>query len=234
MTRRRALSRSLRQSRLSCLAALHLACLLLLRPAVAVQPPLNFSEKPVSDLLKLLHDKDAKVRQSAAIFIGLRYKDPRSIKVNEPHIRVRSVAPEFPMPDSVLAGLVQLACSDPDDGVRICAVQALRDLRFCTNTTPLLKRALTNESVLVRIRAANALREITTEYREALPEEVVPILTAIVESRASADELWQAAYALGQLGRTANAAAPALERLTKHSSRKVRQYAKDALARVQQ
>ena len=45
----------------------------------AMQPAYNYSDKTVAELLELLKNKDSTVRHCAAIFLGERYRNPKSM-----------------------------------------------------------------------------------------------------------------------------------------------------------
>src|SRR6266403_1738902 len=102
------------------------------------QPAHNFSDKTVAELLSLLESSDASVRHCAAIFIGDRYRNPK-VPVSLPPIRKPdSPAPQIPIPSGVVPALTAHLKTDTDWDVRVCALFALCDLRFRTNTTALV------------------------------------------------------------------------------------------------
>jgi hypothetical protein len=199
----------------------------------AIQPRYNYSDKSVSELLGLLENNDATIRACAAIFLGDRFRDPKEILVNGPIHKTNNPPPELPVPNNVILKLSAHLKSDQDFGVRLCAVAALKDLKFHTNTTPFLVSALTNQYSLVRIRASSALIEISHKYSEKLPAPVIPTLKqCLLDSKEDVEIIWQAAYATEQLGKDGQSLIPALQQLKQHQSRKVRDYANRALAKI--
>jgi len=116
--------------------------------------------------------------------------------------------------------------------VRMCAVFALCDLRFRTNTTPVLLAGLDDKDVVIRIRTCTALIDISRDYSEPLAERVIPTLIQCLKPDGEVEDIWQAAYACEQLGAAGKPLIPALERLKKHDSSKVRYYAKRAISKI--
>ncbi len=199
--------------------------------AMAAEPAYNFSDKSVSELLRLLGDSDASKRECAAIFLGLRYQNPDRPHLDPPLLKLGSPAPELPVSSQVISALSN-HLSDPEVGVRLCALSALEDLRYRTNVTAIIVDALTNDSTLVKIRTAATLTRISDDYHESLPAPVVPTLIDCLNPGESPDDLWQAAYYVGCLGSKGSAAIPALEKLANHKSSKVRKYAAEALTKL--
>lgn len=199
----------------------------------AMQPAHNYSDKTVAELLELLEDKDSTVRHCAAIFLGDRYRNPKAIVIDGPIHKPNSPAPELPIPSQVVSRLTEHLKADPDLSVRMCAVFALRDLRFHTNTTPILVTGLDDRDVLIRIRTCTALIDISQDYSEPLAERVIPTLSQCLAPDGQIEDIWQAAYATEQFGSAGKPLIPALERLKKHESSKVRYYANRALAKIE-
>jgi HEAT repeat protein len=198
-----------------------------------MQPPYNYSDKTVAELLELLENKDNTVRECAAIFLGERYRNPKAVVINAPIHKPNSPVPELPIPALVGPRLAEHLKTDPDLSVRICVVFALRDLRFHTNTTPILVSGLDDKAVLIRIRTCTALIDISQDYSEPLVERVIPTLIQCLAPDGEVEDIWQAAYAAEQLGSSGVPLVPALQRLRKHKSSKVRDYAKRALTKIQ-
>ena len=111
---------------------------------------------------------------------------------------------------------------------------ALRDLRFHTNTAPVIVTGLDDKDVLIRIRTCTALIDISQDYSEPLVERVIPTLIQCLSPDGEVEDIWQAAYAAEQLGSAGKPLIPALQRLAKHESSKVRHYAKRALSKIQE
>jgi HEAT repeat protein len=199
----------------------------------AVQPPYNYSDKTVAELLVLLGNKDHKVRYCAAIFLGERYRNPKTSVINGPIQKPNSPAPEFPIPADVVPRLAEHLKSDADWDVRAGAVFALRDVRFHTNTTSLLAAGLDDRDALIRIRTCTALIDISHEYPEPLVERVIPTLAQCLSPDGEVEHIWQAAYAAEGLGGEGKPLIPALVRLKKHESEKVRHYAESALSKIE-
>ena len=199
---------------------------------IAAQPTHNFSDRTVAQLLELLESKDGTVRHCAAIFLGDRYRNPKAVVVNSPIHKPNSPPPEFPIPALVIPQLGHHLKSDPNVSVRMCAVFALRDLRFRTNTTPILLTGLDDKEVIIRIRTCRALIDISRDYSEPLHTRAIPTLIGCLDPKGEIEQIWQAAYAAEQLGTNGMAVVPALRTLMKHDSPKVRHYAERALSRI--
>jgi len=142
----------------------------------ATQPLHNYSDKTVAELLELLENKDSTVRQCAASYLGDRYRDPEAVVIRGLIRKPYCPSPELPIPLLVVARFAEHLKTDPDLSVRICAVRALRDLRFRTNTTPILVAGLNDKEVLIRVRTCTALIDISKDYSEPLAECVIPTL----------------------------------------------------------
>lgn len=201
--------------------------------AAAMQPAHNYSDKTVAELLELLENNDSTVRHCAAIFLGERYRNPKAIAINGPVHKPNSPSPELPIPAQVVPRLAEHLKTDPDVSARMCSVFALRDLRFRTNTTPILVAGLEDKDVLIRIRTCTALIDISQDYSEPLAERVIPTLTQCLAPDGEIENIWQAAYACEQLGGAGKSLIPALQRLKKHDSSRVRYYAKRAISRIE-
>jgi hypothetical protein len=200
----------------------------------AMQPTYNYSDKTVAELLELVENKDSTVRHCAAIFLGDRYRNPKAIVIDGPVHKPDSPPPEFPIPAQVVPSLAQHLKTDPDLSVRMCAVFALRDLRFHTNTTSILVTGLDDKDVLIRIRACTALIDISQDYSEPLVERVIPTLIQCLSPDGEVENIWQAAYAAEELGDAGKPVIPTLQQLAKHKSSKVRYYAERALSKIRE
>jgi hypothetical protein len=199
----------------------------------AIQPKHNYSDKTVGELLELLENRDSTVRYCAAIFLGARYRNPKTIVSDWPIPKPNSPAPEFPIPAQVVPRLAQHLKTDPDWDSRVGAVFALRDLRFRTNTIPALVAGLDDRDVLIRIRTCTALIDISHDYSEPLVERVIPTLSQCLAPDGEVEHIWQAAYAAEELGAAAKPLIPDLLRLKGHESEKVRHYAGQALSKIE-
>lgn len=213
--------------------SLLLICAILPWVSFAMQPVHNFSDKTVAELLILLEDNDSIVRYCAEIFIGDRYRNPNAVVINGPIHKPNSLAPEFPIPCKVIPALTEHLKSDADWAVRARAIHALYELRFQTNTTPLIALALDDKDPLIRVRACTALVDISHEYKEPLHSKVIPTLNVCLNPEGRVEEIWQAAYAAEALEKDGAPLIPALQLLAKSDSEKVRHYASRALARIQ-
>jgi HEAT repeat protein len=202
-------------------------------PVAALQPIHNFSDKTVAELLSLLESTDARARHCAAIFIGDRYRNPKAMVFNAPIHKPNSPAPELPIPSRVIPALTAHLKTDADWDVRVSALGALRELRFRTNTTPIVALALEDKDRLIRIRACSSLIDISHDYSEPIHTNAIPALIRCLNPIGKVEQIWQAAYAAEQLGTNGTAVVPALRTLTKHDSHKVRHYAERALSRIE-
>lgn len=201
--------------------------------APAAQPTHNFSDKTVAELLSLLESTNASVRHCAAIFIGDRYRNPRAAVFNGPMRKSNSPAPEFPIPSGVIPALTAHLKTDADWAVRVCALGALRDLRFQTNTTSIVGLGLDDKDTLIRIRTCSALIDIAHDYSDPLHARTIPTLIGCLDPKGEVEQIWQAAFAAEQLGTNGTAVVPALRTLANHDSPKVRHYAERALSRIE-
>ena len=215
--------------RFGCLALIIFAGL----SALAGQPVRNYSDKTIAQLMSLLESSDATERHCAAIFIGDRYRNPKANVINGPTHKPNSPAPEFPIPSRVIPALTAHLQTDGDWRVRACALGALRDLRFHTNTTPSVALALNDKDTLVRIRACSALIDISHDYSESLHTDVIPTLVCCLDPKGEVEQLLQAAYAAEQLGVQGVGVVPALRTLKHHDSPKVKHYAERALKQIE-
>lgn len=196
-------------------------------------PPFDYSDKQIGELVGLLNDTNVEKRECAAYFLGVRYMNPhRPDLLNKPLLTAGSPKPEFPIPTEVIPQLTTLLTQDSNVGVRLSALGALENLRYQTNTSPIIIAALTNSFTLVRMHAAESLNRISKQYNEQLPSQVVPTLISCLNPAEDPDEIWQAALIVGNMGASAKAAIPALEKLKTHPTKKVRQYAEEALERI--
>ena len=211
------------------------SCLLILSEVVdntwAVQPAYDYSQKPISELLLLLEHSDAQKRVCASIYLGKNYANPNQVSINFiPLSRERS---SMLLPsEQIENALRQHLEGDPDVGVRLSALAALEDMRYRINTTPVINKALSNEVVIIRIRAVDSLIRMSKTYHDPLPDNVVATLVECLTTDNDPDELWQAIYTLGHLGSRAKAAIPVLAKLTTHKSAKVRMYAVETLKKI--
>lgn len=196
--------------------------------ASTLPPERDYSDKTVSQVLDLLENGGPKVRVNAAVSLGYRYH--HGIAVNAPTWKTQH--PEFPLPGQLVVRLADHLKSDPNDLVRIVALRAIHDLRFWTNTTPALAAGLTNTDEGVRVEACLALIEVSQEYPEPLPEALVPTLALCLEADSSDERHWYAAWIAGQLGGAGQPLVPALKKLTKGKSSKVRRYAREAISKI--
>jgi|SRR5204863_136918 len=191
----------------------------------------DFSDKTVAQLLDLLESNDSGVRVDAALYLGYRYRKP-GIVVNPPTYKEQH--PEYPLPPLAIPHLAEHLKSDSDYGVRIEAMRALRNLRSCTNTVPILAAGLEDTNALVRIWTCSALIDISHDYSEPLVVSVIPTLRQCLSVDSKEEPTWIAAWISGQLGDAGKPLLPELEKLARHNSSKVRHCAREARKSIQQ
>ena len=138
---------------------------------------------------------------------------------------------EFPVPTvalpSSVSGLAE-ALSDPREGVRFGAAQALADMGpAAAPAVPALIRALSDSSQDVRDGAAVALGEIGPAASSA-----VPSLVRVMRSDFYLDARWSAALALGKIGPAAASAIPDLVEILDSPDRGLQGAAAWALSRI--
>jgi hypothetical protein len=189
----------------------------------------DYSNKTVAQLLTLLESTNSHVREDAALFLGYRYRKP-GIEVNPPTYEEQH--PEFPLPLEVIPRLATHLKSDSDYGVRIEAVRALRDLRSCTNTTPVMVAGLGDTNTCVRIWTCSALIDVSQDYLEPVVASVVPALRQALTIDGDEDPTWVAAWISGHLGAAGRPLLPDLAKLSRHKSSKVRHYAREARKKI--
>jgi WD40 repeat protein/HEAT repeat protein len=131
--------------------------------------------------------------------------------------RVRGAAASA-LGDHVLAGratneLIEALQADADDGVRAAAARALRSVDKASGAIAVLRGALDDKSMLVRVEAAGALARLTPDAPE-LPGVLIAGLE--VEKERSATR-YAAAHYLWRLGPRSEAAAPALIALARRA-----------------
>jgi HEAT repeat protein len=199
---------------------------------VSAQPGHNYNNKSVQEIMLLTGNKDASIRSAAAMFLGLKYKDPKMVRPNEPFLDANSQSPELTLLGAVIQKLNRLLETDESVDVRIAALSSLELLRCRTNTTSIILKNLTNNLTLIRLRASEALISISKQYNERLPDQVIPTLISCLNPKEDPDEIWQAALVVGNIGKSAKAAIPVLEKLKTHPSKKVREYAAEALEHI--
>lgn len=186
------------------------------------------------ELTRLLDDGDSHIRRACLIALGSRFRNPNTpVILASPVENTEAHSEEVPMPKGLLEKTAALAKSDSDLKVRITAVVALSSFKFHTNTTPILNALLEDRSCIIKIRAAQALIDFKSGYNEPISDRVVQTLIDCLDTNNSPDDLWQAAATLGTLGKQAKAALPLLEKLEEHPSPEVREYAKEAVLKLQ-
>lgn len=191
----------------------------------------DYSEKTDTQLLRLLEDHDRSVRVDAALYLGYRYRKHGAI-INPP--TYKNQHPEFPLPPQIIPHLAAHLMSDPDYAVRIEAMRAIRELKTCTNTTQIVAAGLEDTNVYVRVWTCGALIDISNQYSEPLVAGVISTLRQSLSLDGEEEPTWIAAWISGRLGNAGIALLPELEKLDKHRSSKVRQYAGEARQFIQQ
>ncbi len=116
--------------------------------------------------------------------------------------------------------------------MRIEAARALRDLRTCTNTTPVLTTGLHDTNAYVRVWTCDALIGIAHDYSEPLDPRVIPTLGQCLALDTEEEPTWIAAWIAGRLGNRGSPLIPDLKKLAGHKSSKVRDYAHEALGKI--
>ena len=198
----------------------------------AAQPLYNYSDKSVEQLLTLLDSEDADKRTCAALFIGIRYRNPKLLLVNAPIIKSNSPLPELPMPAKVIDRLSSMLTNDSRPQVRSSVLSALSRIKYRYDTTPIIEQALADKDVFLRLRAADELVSIHEDYKERLGSRVIKTILESVETSQDTETLGRAAFMLGRMGPEAKEALPWLEKLTNHENSYVRRRAAEALAKL--
>lgn len=194
-------------------------------PSPATQPTYDYSDKPLTTLLAFLKAKDPEQRACAAIYIGVRYPNPNQrASVNGPRRKPNALPPVFPVPVNVIHALDSSLTNDRDAKVRICVVEALKSLREHFNTTAILQKALQDEDFVVRVHACSALDWILKHYGDSSADRVNTTLIECLNCE-DPEAAWQAAYAAGQMGRSATVLVPLLRQLATNGSPKLASYA---------
>ena len=189
----------------------------------------QLSRLSIPQLYNLLEDKDQDIRVQVVTSIGMRYEKP-GVAVNGYYYKGSS--PPLPVDKRLLDRLNNMAGGDPSLRVRIAALDALHRMKFKADTTPMIQEHLADKDVFVRLRSARILIQLSEDYHEGLSTNVIPTLIACLGPPNDTEAVWQAAWALGQLGAKAKEAIPDLEKARSYKSKKVRKYATDALAKI--
>jgi HEAT repeat protein len=212
---------------------LSILCGLLPALSSAVPPSFDFSHETVDQLIQLLNSDDPKKRGSAASYLGDRFADPSSLRIDIlPAPEALRPTRDAALPANILPALNRLLTSDTNLSVRLCVLGALWNLKFRTNTTPLLAHAMNDPNAYARLRAANYLIEIAQRYKEPLHENIIPILRDSLTD-IDTEVQWQAALAAGQLGSKAVPLTNVIHKLQQSPNSKVCGYAKRAIADIE-
>jgi HEAT repeat protein len=199
--------------------------------AVSIQ---EIKGKSDIELTALLSDSDGDTRCACLMALGSRFRNPSTPVILAPSVADATAHSKgVSMPKGLLEKTAALAKSDSDLSVRLAAVMALSSFKFHTNTTPVLNALLEDQCCIIKIRAAQALVGFRDEYHEPISDRVVQALIGCLDPKNSPDDLWQAASTVGNLGERAEAALPFLEKLERHDSPQVREYAKEAVLKLQ-
>jgi len=198
----------------------------------AAQPLYNYSDRTLADLRTLLRDEDHQKRSCAAYFIGVRYRNPHVVMVGGPLIASNSPKPELPIPVRLVEELSNLLTNDNHSEVRTSALIALGRIKYYSDTSRIIEKALTDTNVFIRLSAAGELIEIHKSYNEPLATNVVNAILDCIDKSQDPEVLWISAFRLGCLGGEANRAIPWLERLAEHRDDYVRRRAIEALQKI--
>jgi HEAT repeat protein len=202
-------------------------------PAMGSPSKQEIERKTDQELISLLNDNDSSVRCIAVMVLGLRFDNPHAPVILSP------ISPQTPhpegtaMPNELVEKTSVLAKGDGDLKVRLSALKALSSFKCRTNTTPILTILLEDHSCIIRIRAAQALISFKHEYHEPISDKTVQVLIDCLNPNNSSDDIWQAAETLGNLGVRAKQSLPYLKELEHHNSKQVREYAEEAVRKIQ-
>lgn len=192
----------------------------------------DIEHKPDLELLGLLTNDDSSVRTSSLVVLGLRFNNPDALVIN-PISNQMPYPKGVALPNGLLETTVSLAKSDNNLNVRLAAVIALETFKYRTNTTPILTALLQDPTCIIRIRAAQALIDFATDYHEPISDKVVSTLISCLDSNNSSDDIWQAEESLGDLGARAKESLPFLVKLKHNKSAQVREYAREAIRKIE-
>jgi HEAT repeat protein len=140
----------------------------------------DLSSSTVDALIRLVADKQACVRRQVAHTLG--------------EVSVRPDA-------AAVRRALQALAVDPAIEVRAASIEALGKRDATADSIAVVRHALNDPAVLVRLHAAKALWRLNGDTAT-----VLPVLTRILPTH----ESWQAAYALAQMGDAAAPAVPGL------------------------
>lgn len=192
----------------------------------------EIDRKTDSELMQLLTNSDSFTRALSLAALSVRFRNPQKGLPMSP-FRSEPRSKETPLPSGLLEEAISRAKEDSDLRVRIAAVGALSAFKFRTNTSPVLTSLLNDPCCIIRIRAAQALIGFEDDYHEPTSDKVVTVLINCLDPKNSPDDLWQAAYTLGNLGLRAQKSLPSLKLLEENKSEQVREYAREAIQKIQ-
>lgn len=188
----------------------------------AIQPPPEFRDKAVTELLSMLDSTNASTRANAAATIAW-YLERNRLAPN---------SVETSLIGRTTSKALYLLREDGSPLVRLASVSVLRELNTWTNTTQALSVGVVDKDCLVRVRAISALHSVCQERRQQLSPDAVAALKECLEPAKGVETLWQAAFLAGELGIAGVPTIPSLERLSQHPSKKVKKYSTEALLKL--
>jgi len=195
-------------------------CFGIVASAEAIQPPPGFEDKTVKDLLPLLDNPSAEIREKATAGI--------SWQLGRNEFSLTNVEP------TVVAATLEKTTSlfkhEENRAVRIGCVAILLGLNSWTNTFPAIVQTTGDKDYLVRVRAISALLYVTNARHEQVPSIVLSRLEDCLKS-SDIETLWQAALAAGETKE--QRFLPLLQRLLKSPSPKVSRYASEAITKIE-
>jgi HEAT repeat protein len=188
--------------------------------AISPQPP--FEGKSIPELLEMLDNTNAPTRMGAAEAIAW-YLNRERFKTNFVAV---SLAQQLARKAS------QLLQGDKDLMVRMASIDLMWSLNTWTNTAPLLVLGAMDNDCMVRVRAISVLHRVCESRQQNLGTNIVNVLIGCLEPSADPGVLSEAAWTAGEIGKEAQMAIPVLERLSKHSDEKVRNYVAEAIHKL--
>lgn len=185
-------------------------------------------------LLKQIGTRESILKREAIRILPAKWQGPLHLRDDSGEIRragAQGIAALGPNAVGAIPQLIRLARTHPDEDGRYVPVFALRTLENAAEPAmPFFFECLTNQDMIVRDEAVIALGCMTNHA-----DLVIPALVQHLQRQKASTHIWELSDALGSLGQfgnTAQAAAPEVSSLLRHSDQQVREAATNCLLRI--
>jgi HEAT repeat protein len=191
-----------------------------------MSPPPDFQKRTINELLLMMDSTNVMTRVFATTGIAW-------------HLDLDKMSPDQTKADmklvpTIAAKAFDLLKKDEILQVRLASINLLSQLDYddWTNTIEMISYALADKDSLIRVRAIDALNVAAHEHHQKMPDEAINTLVECLKTTTDPETLWQAALVAGQIGKDAEPTIPMLKKLSLHPNKKVRQYAIEALRKL--